>query len=142
MSRALEEMRINYERSMMLKNIENASNPLLKRRLERINQTMTLEQQQQQQQQVQPATGSGVKRRHLEDGRVAELVNSTNAQEQQQQQQQSQQVTMKKPSPATLKRMLSAPVSKTPLCAFYYTSNLKGELPGDECEKTFTRMLA
>lgn len=123
MSRALEEMRVNYDRNMVLKNIELASNPLLKRRLER-NQT------------ANGPNGSDIfsnaKRRQLEDGTAAKPTisgiqgantNDTNA-------------SRKKSSP-NLKRMTSAPASKTPLTAFYYTSNLKGQLPQAEADELF-----
>lgn len=99
MSRALEEMRVNYDRAMMLKNIENASNPLLKRRLER-NQTT-----------------NDVKRRQLDGGTIGKLSSRKN-------------------SSPNLKRVFSAPASKNPLTAFYYTSNLKDQLPNDS-EETF-----
>jgi hypothetical protein len=91
MSTALEEMRVNYDKTMKLKNIENATNPLLKRRLERNQLDVT-----------------GMKRRQLDSG------GGENSSE-------------KKKSPSSLKRVFSAPAARTPLTAFYYTSNLKDQ---------------
>lgn len=93
MSTALEEMRVNYDKTMKLKNIENATNPLLKRRLER-NQL----------------DATGMKRRQLDSGGGT----GENSSE-------------KKKSPSSLKRVFSAPATRTPLTAFYYTSNLKDQ---------------
>lgn len=132
MSRALEEMRVNYDRSMVLKNIEMASNPLLKRRLEKnqigiglggFEATTT-----------NAASGSA-KRRQLEDGRAVKTNTAvvvgpaaiTGS---------GPNSTRKKSSPM-LKRVLSAPASKTPLTAFYYTSNLRGELPQADSDDFF-----
>jgi hypothetical protein len=99
MSRALEEMRVNYDRTMQLKNIENASNPLLSRRMEKKRQS--IKKQPEATTQPQPATDQ-----------------TTNG--------------IIRKSPVVFKRMLSMPNPKTPLTAFYYTSNLKFDEVNDE----------
>lgn len=131
MSRALEEMRVNYDRAMPLKNIENVSNPLLKRRLEKNGGGGGVLSHQ------NPNAFHSVKRRQLEDGKVRAVGNNGGGENSENANSNKTAATVKKPSP-TMKRVLSEPVSRTPLtAAFYYTSNLKNQIALDDADEKF-----
>lgn len=93
MSKALEEMRVNYDRNFKLKNFESAQNPLLKRRMEKHKNEKVIRKP--------------VERKQNEIGNTAKILN--------------REISPK----IRLNRVQSVPASRTPLTAFYYTSNLK-----------------
>jgi hypothetical protein len=124
MNRALDEMRINYQRTVKLKNIENARNPLLDRRMNKANnhaaqnQNNTIDVPDEAMRKIPPMETStnddgatdGLKANILQesDGLLIANRRASNS------------------SPSRFKRMRSMPTEHhaSPLTVFYYSSAL------------------
>lgn len=98
MNQALEEMRVNYDRKLNIKPLENSNNPLYKRRHDRNKQSVKSKNQ------TADKTPPPVLKIDIKQPTTETLEDKRER---------------------SLKRVLSLPNPKTPIVAFYYTSNLK-----------------